>query len=278
MKIAISAESTIDMPKELLDKFDIHTLPFTILLNDEEYLDGVIPITEIFEFVDKHKILPKTSAVNEYQYEEHFKNLLQTYDAVVHVSTSSGISCACENAKKVSKKLNNVYVIDSQTLSTGIALLALKACKLRDEGKTAEEIYKEIKATVPSVQAGFVLSRLDYLRKGGRCSALQLLGSNLLKIKPEISLKDGKMYMKRKFRGTFEDVVTEYSEKLLSEHKDINMENVFITYTTAPSEILEKLESTLKQKGFKNIYRTTAGCTITSHCGQGCLGVLFLNN
>lgn len=276
MKIAISAESTIDLPKDLLERFDIHTLPFTVLLNDKTYLDGEIDPQKIFDFVKEHKILPKTSAVNEYQFEEHFNKLLQSYDAVIHISISSRVSCAYENAVRVSKNMKNVFIVDSQTLSTGIALLAIKAAKMAKRGKQPKDIYESVKKSVPNVQAGFVLSRLDYLYKGGRCSALQLLGANLLKIKPEIALQDGKMYMKRKFRGKYEEVLIEYVEKLLVEYADLALDEVFITYTTAPDEVIEKVKQILRDRGFKEIFVTKAGCTISSHCGEGCLGVLFI--
>ncbi len=276
MKIAISAESTVDLPKDLLEKFDIHTLPFTVLLNDKVFLDGEIEPQKIFEYVKENKILPKTSAVNEYQFEEHFKKLLQTYDAVIHISISSGVSCAYDNAVKVSKNMENVFIIDSLTLSTGIALLAIKASKMVKRGAELKEICESISKCIPQVQASFVINRLDYLYKGGRCSTLQLLGANILKIKPQISLQDGKMYMKRKFRGKLDEVLIEYTNKLLSEYKAISLDEVFITYTTASDNIVASIKQILIDRGFKEIFVTKAGCTISSHCGEGCLGVLFI--
>ena len=186
MKIAISAESTIDMPKEMLREYDIQTLPFTILLGEKAKLDGNIEPKEIFEYVLINKVLPKTSAVNEYQFEEHFKKILKKYDAIIHFSLSSEMSSAYFNACKVADNMENVYVIDSRSLSTGIALQAIYASKLVKEGLEASEIVEKVKERIPYTQASFVLSRLDYLYKGGRCNAMQLLGSNLLKIHPQM--------------------------------------------------------------------------------------------
>lgn len=276
MKVAISAESTVDLPKNMLKEFNIHTLPFTIHLNDKEFSDGEIEIDKIFEYVKENKVLPKTSAVNEYQFEEHFSKLLEEYEAIVHISLSSKTSSAYENAVKASKKFKNVFVVNSLTLSTGIALLAIQASKMAKKNKSAKQIFDSILADVPNVQASFILDRLDYLHKGGRCSALQLLGANLLKIKPQIALQDGKMYMKRKFRGKLNDALVEYTNKLLQEFRNIRLDEVFITYTTAQEEVVQQIEQILKNKGFKNIYKTRAGCTISSHCGEGCLGVLFM--
>ena len=142
MKIAISAESTIDMPKDLLQKFDIHTVPFTVIIGDEVHLDGEFENTKIFEYFDKTKKLPSTSAVNEYQYKEHFENLLKSYDAVIHLSLSSGVSSAYRNAQNVANEMKNVYVIDTLSLSTGIALLALKAREMVDNNVDILDIVK----------------------------------------------------------------------------------------------------------------------------------------
>ena len=277
MKIAITAESTIDLTKELLEKYDIHTIPFQVLLGDDEYRDGEIAPQQIFDYVKSTKVLPKTSAINEYTYNEFFESMLKSYDAVIHFALSSEISSACHNAQEAAKKLKNVYVVDSRSLSTGIALLAIYANKLAMQGLPAEEVYKKTQARVKDVQAGFIINRLDYLYKGGRCNALQLFGANLLKLKPEIALKDGKMVVEKKYRGKLDEVLKSYAKNLLERHPDPELDVVFITYTTADEQVVEDLTTFLKACGFKNVYITTAGCTITSHCGEYCLGVLFMD-
>ena len=170
MKIVISAESTIDLTKELLKEYDIKTIPFSILLGEKLMLDGDMQPTEIFDYVDKNKVLPKTSAVNEYQYEEYFKELLTKGDSVIHFALSKDMSSSCNNAITASEKLKNVHIVNTKSLSTGIALLAIKAATLAKEGKSVEEILSAINKAVDKVQASFIIDKLDYLRKGGRCS------------------------------------------------------------------------------------------------------------
>lgn len=277
MKIVISAETTIDLPKELLDKYNIKTTPFTINLGDELIEDHFGVSKEIFEFVDKSKKLPKTSAVSPDQFKTHFENLKKDYDAIVHVSLSSLISSAYNNACMVAKEMENVYVVDSKSLSTGIALLAIKGKDLIDEGKDAKEIFETLQALTPKVEASFVLERLNYLHKGGRCSALALLGANILKIKPQIILSVGRMIVGKKYMGNMTKVVDKYIDDLLDNNPNPILEHVFITHSSPMPEAEKILTEKLKNRGFKYIHNTLAGGTISSHCGPNCIGVLFLN-
>ncbi len=277
MKIAISAESTIDLPKSLLEKYDIKTLPFTVILGNDEYKDGEITSADIFKFVEENNILPKTSAINEAQYTEFFEETLKEYDAVVHFCLSSEISSACSHAKSAKENFNNVYVVDSRSLSTGIALLAIYARELANEGKTAEEIFELCEERTKDVQASFVVKKLDYLHKGGRCSSIALLGANLLSIRPEIVLKDGKMVSAKKYMGKMEKVIEKYCKDVLAENQNPDKKYAFVTYTTATDEMANIAKNALTEAGFETIYETTAGATITSHCGENTLGILFLN-
>ena len=279
MKIAISAETTIDMPKELLEKYNIHTTPFTILLGEDVRLDGDLKSDEIFEFVQKTKVLPKTSAINEFQYTEHFGKLLENYDAVVHIALSSEISSACSNAKAAASKMQNIYVVDSRSLSTGIALLAIYASKLASNGKiAAAEIAKLVADRTPFVQASFIVERLDYLHKGGRCSSIALLGANLLKIRPQIVVKDGKMQSAKKYRGNIDKVIEDYSKDVIEQFNNPDLSVAFVTYTTATEGMISAARKALEAKGFKEIYETRAGATISSHCGEHTLGILYIND
>ena len=278
MRVAISAESTIDLPKALLAEWDIHTVPFTIMMGQDTYLDGEIEPTKVFEYADKTGNLAKTSAVNIFQFKEHFKTLLSKYDAVVHVSISSKISSAYQNAVSASKDFENVYVIDSLSLSTGIALLAIYGRKLASKGYEAKEIYEKLLARVPADQASFSLESVNYLYKGGRCSALAMLGANLLRIKPEIYVKDGAMIAGKKYRGPMKKVVMSYVNDTLEAFDNPDLEQVFITYSTAPEEVLVAVEARLKEVGFKRINKTHAGGTISAYCGPHCLGILYFND
>ena len=278
MKIKISVETTADLSKEILTERDISVIPFTIQLGDRSALDGEITSDEIIEYAIEKKVLPKTSAINEYQYTEHFENLLKENDAVIHFSLSSELSVACSNAMRASKAFKNVYVVDTRSLSTGIGLLAMYASDLVKEGKNAEEIYKACQERLKDIQASFELKCLDFLYKGGRCSALSFFGANLLKIRPQILVKDGKMVPGKKYRGNFSHVVKSYCQDVLDEYDNPDLTRAFVTYTTAEDEIIETAKEYLKQAGFKEIYVTRAGGTITSHCGEGCLGILYIND
>lgn len=278
MKIAITAESTIDLPKDLLEKYDIKTIPFRVLLGENEFLDGELDTLEIFKFVDEKKILPKTSAVNEEQYKEFFENVLKDYDAIIHVSLSSKISSTCSNAQNVASKMDNVFVVDSLSLSTGIALLAIYARKLANNGLKPQEIFEKVTKRTADVQASFVVKKLNYLYKGGRCSALKFISASLLMIRPEIVLTDGAMGVNKKYMGTINKVVGKYCADCLKENPDADLDIAFVTYSSATDDMIETAKKSLIEKGFKNIYCTRAGATICSHCGENTLGILYLRN
>ena len=280
MKIAITCDSVCDLSQEQLEQNNVRILPLTISLADDSYQDGVdITPQKIFDFVSKTKQLPKTSANNEFQYTEFFEEVLKEYDGVIHFTIGSDISACYNNAAKAQNNFENVRVIDSKNLSTGIGLLVLYACKLRDEGKSLDEIADKVKARVPHVQASFVVERLDYLHKGGRCSAVALLGANILKIRPSIMVKDGKMGVHKKYRGKMEAVIADYVKDTLTEFKNYDNSICFITYTSATPEMIEAARKAIGENAaFKTIVETTAGATVTSHCGEHTLGILYFND
>jgi len=280
MNIALSCESSADLTKEMYNKYKINVVPFSIILGNDLIfdLDGVSQ--KIFNFVEKTKILPKTSAVNQEQYHEHFSNLLKNHDAIIHISLSSKLSCAGSNALHVAKEMgeDKIKIIDSLSLSTGIGLLLLYARKLIDNGDEVDTIVKKVEKRIPRLQVSFIANNLEYLYKGGRCGTLAYYSANLLKIKPKISVENGIMVSSKKFFGQFPKIIEKYFEETMQKNNTPDLENVFITYSTAPSQIVKNLQEKLKQKGFKNIHTTIAGGTVSSHCGPECLGILFLND
>lgn len=278
MKIAITAETTIDITDELKKKFDIKTIPLFVRLGDEECIDGEFEVDKIFNYVKTTKQLPKTSAPNNQNYQDFFEETLKEYDAVIHFSISGDISSSFSHAKDVSESLKNVYVVDSRTLSTGIALLCIKAREMANQNIPIEKIIEEINILIPKVQASFVLTELNYLYKGGRCSSLALLGSNILKIRPQILVQNGTMKSGKKFIGSVDNSYIKYVNTTLEEFNNPDKEHVFLTYTTCKPEIENQIKAILKEHGFKNIYVTQAGATITSYCGENCMGILFINN
>lgn len=278
MKIAISVESTNDLSKELLADNDISVIPYEITLGNETFKDGEKTTEEMFEFVDKNKVLPKTNAINEFGYTEYFEELKKNYDAVVHICLSSGITSSCGNAERAAKNVENVFVVDSKSLSTGIGLLALHGRELANQGVSPDKIALALQARAEKLQVSFVIERLDYLYRGGRCSSLQLLGANLLKIRPRIVLKNGQMVSDKKYRGHMESVVAKYCYDVLAEFNTPDKKRVFVTYTTATPEMVEAAKNALRSAGFEEILETRAGGTIASHCGANTLGILYFND
>ena len=279
MKIAVSVESTNDLSKETLLEQDIKVIPYQVSLGDECFKDGEKTVEEMFAFVDKNGILPKTTALNEFEYTEFFESILKDYDAVIHICLSSGLSSSCNNAMRAGSNLKNVYVIDSLSLSTGIGLLALYARELANQGVPAEEVAKKVSDRASKLQVSFVVERLDYLYKGGRCNSLQLLGANILKIRPRIIVNgEGKMISDKKYRGKMEMVVSKYCAETLAEFNTPDLDKVFITYTTATEEMINAAVNACKEAGFKNVFVSRAGGTIASHCGANTLGILYFND
>ena len=279
MKIAISAESTLDLSKELIKQYDVHVIPFTVLLGEDAYLDGEINSQDIFDYVEKNKVLPRTSAINEFQYREYFNSVLEEgYDALIHFSLSSEISTSYLQALNASKKCENVYVVDSRSLSTGIALEVIYASKLAKKGLKPQEIIEKVNARVPYVQASFVIQTLEYLHKGGRCSGLARLGAAILRIKPQIIVSDGKMAPAKKYIGRKSQVVAAYCRDTLEQFANPDLSVAFVTHTLATPEMVAVAIDALRKRGFKTIYETKAGATITSHCGPQTIGILFIND
>lgn len=278
MKIAISAESTHDLNQALIERYDVKTVPFEIVLKDQCFKDGEICAEEIFAFVEKEKGLPKTNALNEFEYTEYFESLKKDYDAVIHICLSGEMSSSCNNAKRAAQSVGNVYIVDSRNLSTGIGLLVIYARELADMGLEPLEIQKRVQERTSAVQASFIVEKLDYLYKGGRCNSLALLGANLLKIRPRIVVKDGKMSSDKKYRGSMGSVISKYGRELFEEFNTPDLSRVFITYSSATEEMVAAAKEVVSELGFKEVFETRAGATVTSHCGANTLGILYFND
>lgn len=282
-KVIISADSTCDLGKELTSKYNVNIFPLIVMLGDDEHLDGedVTP-DDIYQHVAKTKKLPKTAARNVQDYKDFFEKELKENngDSIVHFTISSEESMSYQNALNASKELKNVYVINSQVLSTGIGILALKACDLRDQGKSAEEIFKQLEKLGEKIQVSFVIDELDYLHKGGRCSLLTLLGARALHIHPYIKMKNGSLGVFKKYRGNMKICFTKYVEQLVETYKGkVDNDRCFITHSGCTDELVEYVKDLVaKNFDFKEILVTIAGSTISSHCGKGTLGVLFIAN
>ena len=276
MKIAISCDSTCDIPKDLIEKYNIHLMPITILLGSEERKDGIdVSPQDVFDYAEKSGELARTSAVNVYEYLEYFKKLRENYDAVIHFSLSFGISSTGNNALSASHDVDNVYIIDTKSLSSGSGLLALSCVDKIQEGKDIDTIVNELNAEADKVQASFLVDTLKFLYKGGRCSSIALLGANLLKIKPRISLVNGKMEMTKKYRGSISDALIKYFEDIVKEVEP-NKRRVFVTYSSPVEPARTIILDKLKKIGFEEILESSACATISTHCGPKTLGILYI--
>lgn len=278
MKVKITSDSTCDLSPELIEKYDIAITPLSVHCGDKVGRDGVeITPETIYDYVDASGQLPRTSAVNVFDYVREFRHWRQQGYSIVHFCISSDFSSSHQNACIAAADIGQVYVVDSRNLSTGQGLLVLHGAELAAAGQTAEEIQKACTDLAPQVEASFVIDRLDYLYKGGRCSALSAFGGNLLKLKPCIEVKDGKMGVAKKYRGKYAKCLANYVKDRLDGRDDLDDGILFITHTGVSDECHEAVMEAVSTYGhFHKVYETLAGCTVSCHCGPGTLGVLFV--
>ena len=280
MAIRITSDSTCDLG-HLVKERNIGILPLKVHLDAESYRDGVdITPEEIFSFVKKTKMLPKTSAPSIGDYEEFFHKQLEMADEVVHLNISTKCSVSHNIALKAAEAFGGkVRVIDSKALSSGQGLLVLKAADLRDAGKTAEEIEEALLEIRNRVNTSFVPDQLDYLHKGGRCSSMKMLVANTLKIHPKIVMNDGQLVQGGRYRGHMGRCISQYVEDLKQAYPNYDKTRCFITHSSAEPELVELAKAKVREMfDFEEIIETVAGSIVTSHCGKGTLGVLFVYN
>lgn len=278
MKIRITAESTFDMTEDQAARYGIVYLPLTVQLGEESHRDGIdLDAQGIYDFVARTGILPKTCAIPPLEYEEFFREQLQGVDAVIHFCISSKISSCYQNACIAAEEFENVHVVDTASLSTGMALVAIEAAVMaQQENADAAAIADKCRAYVEKLNVSFVLGDLEYMRKGGRCSAVEMFGANLLKLRPILEMKDGKLGVCNKLRGPLPKVLTQYIDERLAGVSP-KTDRVYFTSTCIDDTIPELGRQYLEQKGiFKEVLVSKAGCTVTSHCGKDTFGVLFI--
>lgn len=280
--IKIVSDSTCDLSKELIEKYDIQIVPLHILLGEKEYLDGVeISPDEIYAWADQNEDTPKTSAVGFEEAADVVKQIVGTDDEMIIFTISGKMSTTGNVFRMVVEELeleDKVSVIDSENLSTGIGLMVLKAADMVKEGKSRTEICQSIDELKGKVQASFVVDTLTYLHRGGRCSSVAALAGGVLKLHPKIVVADGTMSADKKYRGKMEKTIMDYVQDMEVVLKKADSERVFITHSGCEQEIIDKVYEYLKDMNyFKEILITRAGGVISSHCGYGTLGVLYLN-
>ena len=274
--IKIISDSTADLPKELIEKYDIEVLPLSVTLGENSYKDGLeISAQDIFKYYEETKGLPKTSAVSVLEYTEAFTPWVEKGYDIIHFTISSTMSSCYQNACIAAVELGHVWSIDSANLSSGIGLQVVLAAELAAKGESAEVIAKHIAEAKTRVDASFILNQLEFLHKGGRCSGVAALGANLLKLKPCIEVVEGKMKVGKKYRGAYEKCAIEYVRDRLEGNDNIETDIIFLTWTGVDAHLLKEIEKEIKKyHRFHTIIVNEAGSTITGHCGPGTFGIL----
>ena len=278
-KVKIFCDSTADLSKELIERYDVTVLPMPVLLGDRTCLDGIDATPdEVYNYYETTGHLAKTSALNMASYEEYWKPWVEEGYEIVHISLGAGFSGTFNAARLAAEELKGVYPIDSASLSSGIALIVIEACELRDAGKSAKEIFDIIEERKLKSQASFLVGVIEYLWKGGRCSSVAALGANVLSLKPRIDVVDGKMISQKKYRGKIAKCFNAYADDLLKDRDDIQLDRIFVTHSGIDQEIVDAMVAKVKehQPGVKEIIVNRAGCTISCHCGPGTLGILYM--
>jgi len=281
MAVHIVTDSTCDLSQNMIDDYHITVLPLYVQLGEKSFKDGLnITSEEIFTFVSENGSLPQTMAVSAEDYKNCFAALREKYpdDDILCITIGSKLSECFQNALEAAGAFQHIYAVDSMNLSTGLGQVVMTAAELAEEGKRAVEIKKYLETEiVPNVDASFIVDRLDYLYKGGRCSAVAALGANLFRLKHCIAVKDGELKLIKRYRGSFESCVEQYVRDRLQSRDDVQMHRIFITHSHTSRKSIQIAEENIRVRcKFEHIDETNAGCTVCSHCGPNTLGVLFL--
>ena len=278
MKIRFSADSTCDMNPEFIERYQVKVIPLSVELDGAFYKDGLdITPDDIISRVNQGSALPKTSAINVDEYRQAFNELLQEADAVLHFDISSEFSSCWQNACIAAEGLP-VYCIDSRNLSSGIALLLAEAADRAEAGMAPEAIVEELKGLYDKADVSFIVDRLDYLYKGGRCSMVAMLGANVLHLRPCIEVTNGKMVVGKKYRGTYERCLRQYLADRLKDKDALSTRRVFLTHTGLAPAALETIRKVVAEAvPFSEVFEVRAGCSITSHCGENTFGIILMH-
>ncbi len=275
--VKITADSTCDLPIYVIKDLDIEILPLRIIVGNDTFRDGVdINPTDIFRYVDLEGKSCQTAAVNLYEYQNAFERLAAQYDGVIHIDIGSGFSSCYQNASLAAQDFDNVFVIDSLNLCSGTGYLAHEGALLAKQGKSAHEIKECLQAMVPKLESSFVVDKLDYLRKGGRCSAVAEQGARLLQIKPCIEVVNNRMIVGKKYRGSLARCLQHYIEDRFRDRTDIDYRRVYVTHSCSPEIYALAKENIAHYAPFEEVVERHTGCTISNHCGPNTLGIFFM--
>ena len=275
--VVITTDSVCDMPQELLERYQVRMIPLTVTEGDRSYKDGTdITPDDIYRIYEEQQILPKTSAISPQEFTDFFAPIVDAGSEVVHIDISAACSASYQNACIAAGELEGVYPVDSLHLTLGQGLLVIEACRLRDQGLGAQEIAQRLLAYRDKIVTSFVVDTLEFLWKGGRCSGITALGANLLQVHPCLELRDGEIKVARKYRGAMPRVYAQYIRDTLS-RPDIDPRlGILVHSGRIPQAELEQLRrEILDLVPFAEVPIIQVGCTVTSHCGPGAMGVIF---
>jgi DegV family protein with EDD domain len=279
-KIILSTESGADIPLEFVEKHNLQVVPMHIIMDGHDYLDGHLPVEEIYDYYDRTKKIPSTSATNSHEYHEFFTRIKDDFPdcIIIHIGYTSKASASFQSAVIASEELDDIYLIDALNVTGGLAAIVLYAANVLENEPTIEpeHLVEKIKAIVPKSRLAFVPGSLEFLRAGGRVSNIAYLGGALLKIKPLIELIDGKLVSTKKYRGKMEVVAEKVFLEYLVEYK-IDREQLYLIYSIGLDEgIMRRIEEISKDKGFKKVNWIQAGAMISTHSGPGGFGIAGL--
>ena len=279
-KIKVTCDSTCDLTPELYEKYDIEVIPLGVTVGDELHYDGVdVTPADLYKYADEHNVLPKTSAIPVYTYQEIFNKYVSQGYSVIHINISAEMSACHQNACIAAEAVGGVFPIDSRNLSSGSGHLAIEAAIMAQNGLEATEIADKLNEMKTRLDVSFIIQTLEYLKMGGRCSSVAAFGANLLKLRPEIVVREGTMSVGRKYRGTMDKTIEDYIRGRLEGRTDLQLGRIFVTHSEMSAESVNRAIALVKElQPFEEVIETTAGCTVSSHCGPDCIGVLFFTN
>ena len=279
-KIILSADRTCDIGAELQEKYSVNIISYPITLGEGKYLDSIdIFPDDLYAEFHKSGTLPKTSAINPSEYADYFKKWTDEGYEVIHITLSSAITSSYQSCVLAAEDLPGVYVIDSRNVSSAIALLVAEAGDRIAAGMDAKQIVEEISALRSKAHCSFVLETLEFMKAGGRCSGVAALAAGMLglKVSIEVDNETGDLHASKKYRGNMDKVLLQYAKEQFEKYDNIDTKRMYITHSGVSDERIELVRKFVEETGiFEEIYISRASCTISTHCGPGTLGVLFL--
>lgn len=277
--IKIISDSTCDLTPEQVQRHNIRIVPLYVVFDEESFMDGTeIDTEKLYEMVEKKKILPKTSAPSPQDFYNIFESEIEKGNKIIYIGLSSKLSSTIQNAKIAAEEFDagSIEIIDSENLSSGIGLLVMKAADYREKGMDLQEIAENVRDLIPKVRTRFIINTLDYLYKGGRCTALESFVGSLLRIRPIVTVKSGTMILEEKIRGRREKILSNMLENALSDKELMDDARVFVTHSNAQADAEYIKKELLHKLKVKEITISNAGCVISSHCGPGTVGILYI--